>query len=116
MAAEGQDTSPSFQYVDGDSKSQAAPPDVEKAGFPQNTDELSAEHRQYLLSVHGTIELDPIPSMDPADPLNWPALKVGLDKQKGVQAVTLAETYKSCTYRFSGIYDHLHSCRHHPGL
>jgi hypothetical protein len=37
---------------------------------------LSPEHRQYLLSRHKTLDLNPLPTMDPADPLNWPAWKV----------------------------------------
>ena len=36
---------------------------------------LSQEHRDYLLKRHGTLELDPIPSGDPADPYNWPFWK-----------------------------------------
>ncbi|KAM0714061.1 hypothetical protein Q7P37_011025 [Cladosporium fusiforme] len=36
---------------------------------------LSQEHRDYLIQRHGTLELDPIPSMDPADPYNWPRWK-----------------------------------------
>ncbi|KAJ9134258.1 Mfs transporter [Pleurostoma richardsiae] len=32
---------------------------------------LSNEHREYLLARHGTVTLDPIPSLDDADPLNW---------------------------------------------
>jgi hypothetical protein len=38
---------------------------------------LSEQHRDYLLQRHGTLDLDPIPSMDPADPYNWPSWKVG---------------------------------------
>lgn len=38
---------------------------------------LSEEHRQYLLERHGTLELDPIPTMGTADPYNWPQWKVG---------------------------------------
>ncbi|ANB14629.1 Hol1p [Sugiyamaella lignohabitans] len=30
---------------------------------------------EYILQRHGTLELDPMPSHDPLDPLNWPALK-----------------------------------------
>ncbi|GMF73553.1 unnamed protein product [Aspergillus oryzae] len=30
---------------------------------------ISKAHRDYLLERHGTLELDPIPSMDPADPI-----------------------------------------------
>ena len=37
---------------------------------------LSSEHREYLIARHGRADLDPIPSMDPADPLNWPVWKV----------------------------------------
>lgn len=37
---------------------------------------LSTPHREFLLRRHGTLDLDPIPSMDPADPYNWPAWKV----------------------------------------
>jgi len=36
---------------------------------------LSQEHRDYLIQRHGTLDLDPIPSDDPADPYNWPAYK-----------------------------------------
>ncbi|KAF1981651.1 synaptic vesicle transporter [Aulographum hederae CBS 113979] len=34
---------------------------------------LTEEHREYLLQRHGTLDLDPLPSKDPADPLNWPS-------------------------------------------
>lgn len=37
---------------------------------------LSQEHRDYLIARHGTYDLLPLPTMDPADPLNWPAWKV----------------------------------------
>ncbi|KAJ7627331.1 major facilitator superfamily domain-containing protein [Roridomyces roridus] len=36
---------------------------------------LSEEHRQYILQRHGTLDLDPMPSMDPRDPYNWPEWK-----------------------------------------
>ena len=39
--------------------------------------DLTQEHRDYLIKRHGTIELDPIPSDDPADPYNWSKWKVG---------------------------------------
>lgn len=38
---------------------------------------LSKPHRDYLLERHGTLDLDPVPSDDAADPLNWPTWKVG---------------------------------------
>lgn len=37
---------------------------------------LSQSHREYLLSRHGTLDLDPIPSFSDADPYNWPTWKV----------------------------------------
>lgn len=51
--------------------------DVE-GGVPQG---ISAEHRDYLIARHGTADLDPLPTMDPADPLNWPAWKVSFARQ-----------------------------------
>ncbi|RLL99162.1 hypothetical protein CFD26_105262 [Aspergillus turcosus] len=36
---------------------------------------LSRAHRDFLMEHHGTLDLDPIPSMDLADPYNWPAWK-----------------------------------------
>lgn len=43
---------------------------------PSHVDELSAEHRAYLLQRHGTLELDPIPGHGDADPYNWSTSKV----------------------------------------
>ncbi|KAE8151135.1 major facilitator superfamily domain-containing protein [Aspergillus avenaceus] len=36
---------------------------------------LSPSHRDYLLKRHGTIDLDPLPSLSGADPYNWPMWK-----------------------------------------
>lgn len=41
-------------------------------------EELSTEHREFLMAHHGTVDLDPIPSMDLKDPLNWPRWKKNL--------------------------------------
>lgn len=38
--------------------------------------ELSPQHREYLIQRHGTVDLDPVPAMDDADPYNWPVWKV----------------------------------------
>ena len=38
--------------------------------------DLTQQHREYLMARHGRIDLKPLPTMDPADPLNWPAWKV----------------------------------------
>ncbi|KAJ5768766.1 hypothetical protein N7520_003325 [Penicillium odoratum] len=40
---------------------------------------LSEEHRQYLLARHGTLDLDPIPDMNDADPYNWPRWRKNLN-------------------------------------
>jgi hypothetical protein len=48
----------------------------EKTDAEIASDGISVEHRNFLLQHHGTTQLDPIPSMDPADPLNWPSWKV----------------------------------------
>ncbi|KAI9834410.1 MAG: hypothetical protein M1819_003021 [Sarea resinae] len=40
---------------------------------------LLPEQRDYLLRRHGTLDLDPMPSADPADPYNWPAWKKNIN-------------------------------------
>jgi hypothetical protein len=50
--------------------------------FADPTALLSETHKSYLIERHGTLDLDPIPSMDPADPYNWPSWKV--NRHKGV--------------------------------
>lgn len=39
---------------------------------------LPESHKAYLIERHGTLDLDPIPSMDPADPYNWALWKVSI--------------------------------------
>lgn len=41
----------------------------------QDVANLTQEHRDYLMQRHGTLDLDPLPSADPADPYNWPQWK-----------------------------------------
>ena len=48
---------------------------------------LSTEHRDYLISRHGTSDLEPLPSMDPNDPLNWPTWKVILGSKRSCTGV-----------------------------
>ncbi|KAJ3546532.1 hypothetical protein NM208_g1953 [Fusarium decemcellulare] len=50
-------------------------PEVESLEHCNDTESLSEEHKQYLLERHGTINLDPVPYMSDADPLNWPKWK-----------------------------------------
>jgi hypothetical protein len=49
---------------------QASTADIEAAARRTQTiqPELSDEHRDYLIQRHGTHELEPIPTMDPAEP------------------------------------------------
>ncbi|RDW69933.1 hypothetical protein BP5796_08330 [Coleophoma crateriformis] len=44
-----------------------------------DANDLSPEHRNYLMERHGTLDLIPLPTMDPADPLNWPSWKKNLN-------------------------------------
>lgn len=37
---------------------------------------LSREHREYLAQRHSTLDLDPIPDANDADPYNWPQSRV----------------------------------------
>ena len=67
--------------ADGDhTKNEINEQDVleEKSGAPNDDAgmELSPQHREYLMQHHGTLDLDPVPSMDDADPYNWPVSKV----------------------------------------
>ncbi|KAJ5724818.1 hypothetical protein N7493_006546 [Penicillium malachiteum] len=48
---------------------------IPDADLPTEIAQLSKPHRDYLLERHGTLNLDPIPAMDPADPYNWPEWK-----------------------------------------
>lgn len=51
--------------------------DEEASYQPQEAlTELAPRHREYLIQRHGTLELDPVPAMDDADPYNWPLWKV----------------------------------------
>ncbi|ETS78155.1 hypothetical protein PFICI_10217 [Pestalotiopsis fici W106-1] len=46
--------------------------DTSKAPVSHEIEKLAADHRQYLMDRHGSLALEPVPSMDPADPYNWP--------------------------------------------
>ncbi|CAK9439495.1 uncharacterized protein LODBEIA_P35950 [Lodderomyces beijingensis] len=59
--------------------------------------ELTPEHQQYLISRHGTVKLDPIPSQDPNDPLNWPQW------QKNYEILNITFSTFSSTFMASGM-------------
>ncbi|KAK3295238.1 major facilitator superfamily domain-containing protein [Chaetomium fimeti] len=42
---------------------------------PTQLHALTAEHREYLLQRHGTLDLEPVPDMTDTDPYNWPKSK-----------------------------------------
>lgn len=106
-----------------------------EAGIPSTyadivSSHLSKAHRDYLMERHGTLELDPIPSMDPADPYNWPSWKVSgvespfcrvlrrfVDKDHANgYCQRILENCKSSPSSVSCVHGHFCGCRHHPGL
>jgi hypothetical protein len=58
--------------------------------------EISQQHRDYLIARHGTTDLSPLPTMDPADPLNWPAWKVHTPSQMRSIKLTLIRKTLTC--------------------
>ncbi|KAJ5563807.1 hypothetical protein N7513_000049 [Penicillium frequentans] len=62
------------QHVEGAAPSPSAMESGKTEAFyvEDRVAHLSEEHRQYLLARHGTLDLDPIPDMNDADPYNWP--------------------------------------------
>ena len=78
-----QPTSSRANHAEESSASKADIDLVESAGAGQAATyeesvaaRLPKAHRDYLLERHGTLDLDPIPSMGSADPYNWPEWKV----------------------------------------
>lgn len=62
----------------------------------ENVQNLSEEHKQYLLQRHGTLDLDPIPGFGDADPYNWPSWKV----RYTIQAAKIMYLFPSESYEF----------------
>lgn len=66
---------------DGDSNASekgVSDPELGPRGTHTNTGAaagLTQEHRDYLIQRHGTLDLDPLPGCDGADPMNWPQWK-----------------------------------------
>ena len=59
------------------SEAKIQPEHLEEAEPDPPTSDLSPEHQAFLLDRHGTLDLNPIPSIDPEDPYNWPSWKKG---------------------------------------
>jgi hypothetical protein len=58
---------------------------------------ISNDTQRYLLQRHGTLELDPLPSISPEDPLNWPRWK------KNTQLLMVAFHAMMNTFMAAGI-------------
>jgi hypothetical protein len=43
---------------------------------------ITSDHEAYILQRHGTLDLIPMPTSDPADPLNWPSWKVRIRRRR----------------------------------
>ncbi|KAJ5602213.1 hypothetical protein N7510_011747 [Penicillium lagena] len=70
---------------------------------------LSEEHRQYLLARHGTLDLDPIPDMNDADPYNWPRWKKNINLSLvAFHAMIATFTAASIQCAFLNISEDLH--------
>ena len=68
--------------------------DQAQIGHDEHVQQLEDAHREYLIQRHGTTDLEPCPSADPADPLNWPEWRknvyLGLVAFHGFQAGFMA--------------------------
>lgn len=80
--------------------------------------DLTPEHREYLLKRHGTLSLDPLPSVDPADPYNWPNWKVRTHRipRRGQRLTSIQEKRQFGARRIPRHDDHIHCSRDHSGL
>lgn len=58
---------------------------------------LTADHHDFLMERHGSVQLDPLPSSDPADPLNWPNWK------KNYEIILIAFQTFSSTFMAAGL-------------
>lgn len=58
---------------------------------------LTSEHYDFLMKRHGSVQLDPLPSNDIADPLNWP------DWKKNYEIILIAFQTFSSTFMAAGL-------------
>lgn len=75
---------------------------------------LADLRKTYLLSRHGTLDLDPLPHPDSTDPLNWPLWKVSKPQDSKRNASLNdphAEKYQSGISIVSRTYDWIHDWR-----
>lgn len=75
--------------------------DIEKGTTQHNEEfdpvEISSDHHDYLIQRHGSVQLDPLPSRDPEDPLNWANWK------KNYEIILIAFGAFSSTFMAAGL-------------
>lgn len=104
---------------------------VESAADPTaaESERLSKPHRDYLMERHGTLNLDPIPAMDPADPYNWPEWKVrspvtlkkisdwcSSRQLTDKMPILTAENYELDPSRLPRMHGYICGSRYHPSI
>jgi hypothetical protein len=82
---------------------------------------LPKAHRDYLLERHGTLNLDPVPGMSPADPYNWPEWKVSFFSQipfliRQPKLIHGTENGQSHPRSMACLHGHFYRGCHHPRL
>ena len=81
---------------------------------------ITQQHHDYLMQRHGTTDLQPLPSMDPADPYNWSTWKVRSTTERRYlrsnQLTEGKEKRQSHTAQLPRHDDHLPGCCHYPGV
>lgn len=85
---------------------------------------LTREHIEYLIQRHGTIELEPMPAHDAADPYNWPQWKVrsclSLSPSTPLclplKLTRMPENRKSHSRCGPCAHGHFHRLRHHSSI
>jgi hypothetical protein len=70
---------------------------------PSQTPTISDDRDRYIMMMHGTLELDPLPSSSPRDPLNWPTWK------KDVHVLMVAFHAMLTTFTAASIIPGFHS-------
>ncbi|KAI9879913.1 MAG: hypothetical protein M1830_006580 [Pleopsidium flavum] len=80
-----------------DGQSNIEDKEVNHVENPASNPSISEEHEEYLLGRHGTLELTPLPSFPPEDPLNWPGWK------KDTQLLMVAFHAMVTTFTAAGI-------------
>lgn len=100
-----------------DTVTQGIMDEKQSSPVPENMTELAPRHREYLLERHGTLELDPVPAMDDADPYNWPSWKVRrlswLDKSP---LTMIVESRQSHISRIPRHVRHIHRRCYYPRI